>query len=122
MTDPHTIQRTGFHEAELDGVALAAGVLRLRLSNIVPDPDSDERVRCDLAFHGVGNLTCDNQPVPAITPEGDDASVLQLDYANGAAALFLDWHRYSERRTQTRAYRFTYATDELRLHPQEPDA
>ncbi len=115
---PEQIERTVFHDAELECCWTKEDLLHLQFRDIVLEWGKEEYYRALVTLSGVREIRRFDQPVAQLTLEGDGSDVLQFRRGEGKALLLIEWHYYQQKTHVFAKYEIEYETFSITVEKQ----
>lgn len=112
------IERTVFHDAELERCSTEGNSLHFYFRDIVLEWGKEEYYRALVTLSGVREIRRFDEPVAQLTLEGDGSDVLQFRRGEGKALLLIEWHYYQHKAHVFAKYEIDYATFSINVEKQ----
>ena len=111
MNNIALIEKTGFHDAALVGLAAAGGKAQLFFQNVWTS--DDEVYMVVVVIDGVKDIKRNEEPVDCLSMEGDHANVIEFSWADDVAVLLVEWRSSSPPSGRICSYTFGFGTFEI---------
>lgn len=112
------IERTVFHDAELERCSTEGDTLQLQFKNIALEWGKEQYYRALVTLSSVREIRRFDEPVAQLTLEGDGSDVLQFRRGEGKALLLIEWHYYQQKTHVFAKYEIDYATFSITVEKQ----